>query len=163
MQLCWGKAALLALVLLLAPAWAGERHENDRVWQEVRAAKRQQLRELGAIWFPSWRPNTVARTYLDLAERYDAIDLSGCHPSLRAHVKQCARKAERLSEVLTLKDPGVDLSAVLQVAQKKVPLSMLLPKSSKSGEEATKALAMQLLQQWYEAEDQIAKDLRLDE
>jgi len=57
----------------------------------MRAASRDQVRALSALWLPYWRPGAVGNTYVDLAESYGNIDVSKCSKGVKEHVKNAER------------------------------------------------------------------------
>lgn len=113
--------SLLALVLCLM--WGSRvsaddpnRSHNESVYREYRAAKRQQVSDLCEIWFATWRPGKVGKTYIALAEHYASIDTSSCSPVLRKHIK----KAERIcTEIAELFGQGTmsDMEIVLRIVK----------------------------------------------
>jgi hypothetical protein len=62
-------AALVLCLTWCGGALADDRHYDAWVYREYRAAQRQQVGDLCDVWFPTWRPQAVAKTYKVLADR----------------------------------------------------------------------------------------------
>ena len=145
--------ALSMFWLLGGSAWADHREYDLAVWQEYRAAKRQQIRDLCDIWFAEWRPGAVGRTYLDLADQYANIDLSRCSPAMRQHIL----KAERIcTEIAELFGQG-SFSGIGEV------LSQLRSqRASGSNHDERGSRILELMRDLAESENEVIKQLSLD-
>jgi hypothetical protein len=100
-------------VLSCAQSLAGDNIHDESAWREYRAAKRQQVSDLCDIWFATYRPNSVGKTYVELASRYDSIDLSKCSPALRKHIKRAERDCTEIGELFGQGGSLPDISDLL--------------------------------------------------
>jgi hypothetical protein len=115
-------APLVALVLWLT--WGSTACGSDRAYDQwayraYRAAKRDQVGALCEIWFATWRPGEVAKTYRSLADRYaemeTQLDESRCSSSVHVLFMRAERTACEIAEVFgqgTMQDIDVVLPQV---------------------------------------------------
>ncbi len=135
----------------------GDNYYNEAGWREYRAAKRHQVSDLCDIWFTTWRPSSVGKTYVELAGQYDRIDLSMCSPSLRKHVKQAERKTTEIAELFG-QSTMPDLEAVI--------LSVKGAGGFKSSSKITSERGrrvLELMRELSASEEAVIKELKLDE
>jgi hypothetical protein len=142
----WGGAAL-----------ANDRSYNESAYREYRAAKRQQVSDLCDIWWATWRPGTVGKTYVVLAGQYDQIDLNRCSPALRKHVKKAERTYTEIGELFG-QSTMPDIEAVIVTIKGSGGF-----KSSSSVTSERGRRVLELMRELSASEEAVIKELGLDE
>jgi hypothetical protein len=92
-------AVLIAALICGGQASGSERTYDEIAWREYREAKRQQVAELCEIWFPTYRPSTVGKTYVNLAGRVGGLDVSKCGPLIREHFDKSDIRNTEIAEI----------------------------------------------------------------
>lgn len=157
-------AILLLAALALFGTWgssatAGDPAYDLSVYREYRAAKRQQVGYLCEIWFATWRPDAVGKTYHSLAGRYAQmeaqLDDSRCSSSLRSLIIKAESTSSAIAELFG-QSTMPDIELVLEAAKGGVGL-----KSSSSATSLRGRRVLELMDELKASEEDVLRELGL--
>lgn len=151
-------ATVALLILYSAAAFAGDAASpyDEAAWKVYRTAKREQVQALTDLWFPAWRPATVAQTYKNLADRYSEMNTSKCSPELKRHLNTAERTCTEIAEMFAAGGSLPDADAVL---------TALTNSKNYAPETMTSARGIRIITLMYKlssAEETVAKSLKLE-